>query len=75
MKKRKKAPTPRPEATIQIKGRHGLFDRFAGVVTRLAGSPYAFSAAVVVVLLWAFSGPLFGFSETWQLVINTARRS
>jgi len=56
---------------IRLKGQHSVFDRFAGLVTRMAGSPYAFSAAVLVVLAWACSGPLFGFSETWQLVINT----
>lgn len=56
---------------IRLKGQHSVFDRFAGLVTRMAGSPYAFSAAVLVVLAWACSGPLFGFSETWQLVVNT----
>lgn len=48
-----------------------LFDRFAGAATRQAGSPAAFALAVAVVLVWAVTGPLFGFSETWQLVINT----
>ena len=37
----------------------------------LLGSPMSFAAAVVVVIIWALSGPLFGFSATWQLVINT----
>ena len=35
------------------------------------GSPWAFIAAVLLILGWALSGPLFGFSEVWQLVINT----
>ena len=48
-----------------------LFDRFAGAATRQAGSPVAFALAVLVVVAWAVTGPLFGFSETWQLVINT----
>lgn len=48
-----------------------LFDRFAGAATRQAGSPAAFALALFVVLAWAISGPLFGYSETWQLVINT----
>lgn len=48
-----------------------LFDRFAGAATRQAGSPFAFALAVFVVVAWAITGPLFGFSETWQLVINT----
>ncbi|HIV69367.1 MAG TPA: low affinity iron permease family protein [Candidatus Aquabacterium excrementipullorum] len=47
------------------------FDRFAASVTRWAGSPVVFSMAVALVLTWAISGPLFGFSENWQLVINT----
>lgn len=40
-------------------------------IAALAGSPQAFSIAFVLVLLWAISGPMFGFSDTWQLVINT----
>jgi low affinity Fe/Cu permease len=47
------------------------FDRFATLVTRWAGSPTAFCAALLTVLAWALVGPLFGFSEGWQLVINT----
>ncbi len=56
---------------IKLSGHHSIFDRFATLVTRLTGSPWAFSLAVLSVLVWAASGPLFGFSETWQLVINT----
>jgi low affinity Fe/Cu permease len=37
----------------------------------MAGHPATFCAAVVIILLWAVTGPLFGFSDTWQLVINT----
>ncbi len=48
-----------------------LFTRFARWSSRAAGSPYAFVAAVAIVVLWLVSGPLFGFSDTWQLVINT----
>jgi len=48
------------------------FDHAAAVVTRVVGSPFALVAAALVLLLWAVSGPLFGFSDTWQLVINTA---
>lgn len=47
------------------------FDRFASAVTRGAGSPTAFCAALLTVLAWSVTGPLFGFSEKWQLVINT----
>ena len=49
-----------------------LFAKFASVTAHAAGSPIAFLLCVVIVLIWAISGPLFGFSETWQLVINTA---
>ena len=47
---------------------------FAAAATRvshLTGSAWGFMAAVIVVVAWALSGPVFGFSETWQLVINT----
>lgn len=47
------------------------FDRFAGAATRHAGSPAAFVMAMIVVVAWAITGPVFGYSETWQLVINT----
>src|SRR5450432_1543828 len=48
-----------------------MFDRFASAVTRGAGSPLAFSAALVVVIVWALCGPFFHYSENWQLIINT----
>ncbi len=47
------------------------FDRFASGVTRGAGSPVAFCAALFTVMAWAAVGPVFHFSEDWQLVINT----
>lgn len=47
------------------------FDRFASSVTRWAGSPAAFCVAIILVVVWAAVGPIFGFSENWQLVINT----
>ena len=47
------------------------FDHAAAVVTRVVGSPYALVSAALVLILWAVTGPLFGFSDTWQLVINT----
>jgi len=48
------------------------FDRLANRVTFLVGSPIAVVLAVVVVLVWLVSGPIFNFSDTWQLVINTS---
>jgi low affinity Fe/Cu permease len=47
------------------------FEKFAARITKATGSTSAFIVALGVVLLWAFTGPVFGFSETWQLVINT----
>ena len=47
------------------------FRKFANRVSAMAGSPWVFLAAVALVIGWAVSGPFFGFSETWQLLINT----
>jgi low affinity Fe/Cu permease len=47
------------------------FDNFADRVTRWAGSPLAFAMAIVSVLVWMITGPIFHYSDTWQLVINT----
>src|SRR5690606_2858039 len=48
-----------------------FFERFANKITAWTGSPIAFGTAALIVIIWAISGPLFDFSETWQLVINT----
>ena len=47
------------------------FTRFSKAAARFAGRPLMFSAALLLILGWALSGPIFGFSSTWQLVINT----
>ena len=47
------------------------FRRIAARVSAAVGTPHAFVIALLVVLTWAFTGPLFGYSDTWQLVINT----
>jgi low affinity Fe/Cu permease len=47
------------------------FTRFAKSVSRLVGRPAAFAAALLVVLTWLITGPLFRYSDSWQLVINT----
>ena len=49
----------------------GGFTRFANRAARAAGHPAAFVAAMLVIVVWALSGPVFKFSDTWQLVINT----
>ncbi len=48
-----------------------LFERFANGATKFTGSSPAFLMATAIVLVWALTGPLFNYSETWQLVINT----
>lgn len=48
-----------------------FFDKFAGRVTRATGRPSTFLIACLVVIIWAFTGPIFNYSDTWQLVINT----
>lgn len=47
------------------------FARFSNSISKAVGTPYAFVLAFLTVVIWAVSGPVFGFSETWQLVINT----
>jgi low affinity Fe/Cu permease len=48
-----------------------LFTRFAKWTSRATGHPATFATAVLIILVWAVTGPIFGFSDTWQLVINT----
>ncbi len=48
-----------------------VFRRFAASVSRWAGSPWAFIVALLVIVGWAISGPLFDYSDTWQLTVNT----
>jgi low affinity Fe/Cu permease len=49
----------------------GLIERVSGAVTQWTGSTTAFASAVGVIVVWAVLGPVFGYSDTWQLVINT----
>lgn len=52
---------------------HGSpFIRFARWTSRATGHPVAFITAMLIIVAWAVTGPLFGFSDTWQLVINTS---
>lgn len=57
---------------IRLSGHHSIFDRFATLATHAAGSPWTFSGALAIVLIWAALGPFVGYSEVWQLVINTS---
>lgn len=56
---------------MQPKKFSSWFTRFANATSRAAGRPSAFLAAGVVIIIWIVTGPIFGFSDTWQLVINT----
>jgi low affinity Fe/Cu permease len=62
-------PIANTSATSQPKG--DWFARLAVATSRISGRPTTFLLAVAIVLVWAITGPLFGFSDTWQLVINT----
>lgn len=48
-----------------------LFTRFAAAIAFITGQPLAFIVALCVIVFWSVTGPLFGYSDTWQLVINT----
>ncbi len=49
----------------------GTFTRFANWTASAAGHPQSFVLACLIIVVWGATGPLFGFSDTWQLVINT----
>lgn len=49
-----------------------IFHQISNRIAQITGSPLAFLVALLVILLWIVTGPLFEFSDTWQLVINTA---
>jgi low affinity Fe/Cu permease len=49
-----------------------FFSRLAKWTARATGHPAAFGLALLIILVWAVTGPLFGFSDTWQLIINTS---
>ena len=65
---------PYHEAHAQVRRTGGInlwFSRFASGTAQVVGHPYMFLAAVIVLVVWAASGPFFHFSDTWQLIINT----
>jgi low affinity Fe/Cu permease len=59
-------PRRKPPQTLADRFRSG-----ADAVTRVVGTPWAMLVAVLIVVVWAVTGPIFHFSDTWQLVINT----
>jgi low affinity Fe/Cu permease len=56
---------------MQNNKQQSAFTHFARSTARVAGQPATFGLAVLILLVWAIAGPLFHFSDTWQLVINT----
>ena len=49
-----------------------FFERFSAKITRVTGKPVAFIIACLAILVWGVTGPIFNFSDTWQLIINTS---
>src|SRR5215467_8366707 len=70
-KKPDRLKTPPESCSPVTNSRPAYFNRFANWTAHVSGKPIAFALAFAVVLVWAITGPLFGFSDTWQLVINT----
>lgn len=54
------------------KGFRNFFNKFSETVTKVTGGAYAFIIATLFIIVWAITGPVFNFSDTWQLVINTS---
>jgi len=65
-------PVPRHNGHRRPRKEYGGFQRFARMAARAAGRPIAFGIALGAVLVWGILGPIFHFTDTWQLVINTA---
>jgi low affinity Fe/Cu permease len=57
--------------TLTDKPKSNFFEKMATKVIAVTGSPWAFFVALLVIVAWAISGPIFDYSDTWQLVINT----
>jgi low affinity Fe/Cu permease len=70
--KSKRGADPRERKPSNQRTLGDAFTRFASGAAHWAGRPVAFIGAVLAVLIWAATGPIFGFSDTWQLVINTS---
>lgn len=51
---------------------NALFDKFSNKITKVSGKPVTFITAFLLIVIWAICGPIFGFSDTWQLIINTS---
>lgn len=72
VRRRSEGPLPVRLEGVHPHARLSPFTRFARAVARATGKPAAFGTASAVILLWSLTGPLFHYSDTWQLVINTS---
>ncbi|MBV9347128.1 MAG: low affinity iron permease family protein [Pseudolabrys sp.] len=70
-KSRRAKVTTSPQSNDAIAAYKSKFSHFALKTAHASGSPAAFLLAVATVIVWAFLGPVFHYSDTWQLVINT----
>jgi len=61
----------KPTVEVQVRSTNDWFGQFAATASGWLGSKWAFAGAGLVILVWASVGPVFHFSDTWQLVINT----
>ena len=59
-------------AKVAALGNRSVFTRLSQATAHWAGKPQTFFAALAIIVVWAISGPFFGFNDTWQLVINTS---
>ena len=66
------APAKNGSASSAAHSQPGLFSGFAHEIARWSGKPAAFLIALVLIVVWGVTGPLFNYSDTWQLVINTS---
>jgi len=63
--------TTKAIAKVSHNGMRRLFDETAATVARWTGRPIAFGIALLIIVFWAVMGPIFHYSDTWQLIINT----
>jgi low affinity Fe/Cu permease len=66
-----KAASKRPAAPAAVETKSDTFGKFSSAASSWLGSRWAFAGAILVIVAWGATGPLFHFSDTWQLVINT----
>jgi low affinity Fe/Cu permease len=59
------------KSNMEVHKKVNIFERFSSKVSHTTGSPMAFIVALCTIVIWALTGPLFNYSDTWQLVINT----